>query len=79
VLSSHKLLVTQQSALVYLLEDPSEEDLLKEFASRVKQTYGSIGRGQRAGLSRLQYGYDASVFPCWPEALPAQDCVKTLS
>jgi hypothetical protein len=25
---------------------------------------------------RLQYGYRASVFPCWREVLPAEDRVK---
>jgi hypothetical protein len=34
--SKPKLLVTQQPALVYFSEDPSEQDVLKELANNVK-------------------------------------------
>jgi hypothetical protein len=39
----------------------------RRVAKNVKCTYGSIGRRQSGVLSRLQYGFHASVFPCWWE------------
>jgi hypothetical protein len=73
--SKTKLLVTQQIVLVYFLEGPSEKDLL-ELAISVNLTCGCSEDGCLGSFPRLHFWYHASVFICWWELLPAEDCVK---
>jgi hypothetical protein len=41
--SEAKLLFAQKPEFVYFPDDPREQDIPKEFANSVEETYGSVG------------------------------------